>query len=445
MNEKKKLVKGKLINLLAVLTVAVIGMMKAINIWAYEKEDDGYREHLNKGIEYAEKGYYVDACNEFEKAASIRPNEDVSLMEAECYLMINDLVTFKQKADYVEKTYGNSERLYTDMMFYYELLDDRAGEIKLLIDAVDKYPDSEYLRECYDAVKGEYRVEGNNYEAVFSLYGDCELVEQDGRYAVCEDIVSGRLGNSFDEIYDVNLDGEIMVSGLVDGRISYYDKKGYVRVTPEGEYTYLGLARDGYALAKCDKGYFYIDEATGKTSDEYEDATSFYNNIAAVKKDGKWQIINSGFETISDCYYDDIVCNQFKSFVFSDRIFAKRDGEYVMLDIGCNEISKGYEEVRPFYENEGYAAVRDRKGWKLIDINGKVIECVECDELCASGKGIAAYRKGDKWGYIGVGDGVYVEPSFDGAQRVDSQGYAAVKADDKWKYIHFLRFDDSVM
>lgn len=443
MKEKNGLMGSKLINLLIVFLIGAFVVMKGVGMWSYKEEDDGYTKHMTFGKEYMEQGYYVDAGKEFERADELRPSENTKLYRAECYLLLGDMNMFRQLAEEVQNTYGSSERLYMDFIYYYEALNDRTSEINMLITAVNEYPDSEYLRNWYDAIKGEYRTVGEAYEDIRAIPNDYEITRNEGLYSVVQANERSCFGDSFDEIYDVYDGDELMIAALKDGCIKYYDSNGYMRVTPEGQYSYLGLFRDGYALAKCDTGWVYIDKETTEISVSYDEATAFKENIAAIKKDGKWQLVNNEFEAITASEYDDIVCNEFKECVFEGRIFVEENGLYSMLDTNGKEIASGYDAVKPFAEENGYAAVHDGDGWKIIDADGNVVECVECDELEASGNKMAAYRIGDKWGYIGIGDGVYVEPSFDSALRVNSKGYAAVKIGEEYRYIQFLRFENN--
>lgn len=441
MQNKKNITIQKLINLFAVLVMIVLAVFKAAGGWKFHPEENKYAKHMEAAVSYMNDGYYVEAIEEYRKANELNPSCDAKLSEAECYLLLGDMISFKQEADNAKKLYGNSERLCMDMVYYYEYMNDRASEIKLLAEAIQEYPDSEYLNMCYDSVKGDYSVEGSTYDMVYALQEGYDIAI-DGE---CCSVITGNatvVGNtSYEAVYDVHVEDELRLSALREGQIKYYDNKGYMRKTPEGEYSYLGVIRDGYALVKNAEGWGYIDAEGQMLNEIYEEATAFSEGVAAIKKEGKWMLVDCDFQPVTEETYEDVIRDAGNCCVFAGRIFAKKGNEYVMLDTEGTGISSGYSEIKPFMEKDGYAAVCDSEGWKVINTEGAFIESVACDELCASGNGMMAYRVGEKWGYIGVGDGVYVEPVFDNALRVNSAGYAAVQEGEQWKYIHFTRFE----
>ena len=121
--------------------------------------------------------------------------------------------------------------------------------------------------------------------------------------------------------------------------------------------------------------------------------------------------------------------------------FAQKSGSYVLVGIdGEMDMDEDYSQAKGFSSKKDYAAVKTADGWKLIDVKGNTVEAVDCDELCSSSNGIAPFKKGDSWGYIGVDDGVYVEATFDGVTPVNKNGYGAIKTDQQWRFIGFSRF-----
>ena len=439
-DKEKSLHKEKLINLLLVCCLVLFSIVKAAGVWKYHPGENKFVKHMEAGAEYVAEEYYVEAIEEFDKADAINPCNETKLSIAECYLMLGDMVNFKQAADEAEKLYGMNERLCTDLVYYYSLMNDKPGMIALLDAAVDEYPDNEYLCECYDLIKGDYTEVGNAYDEAYALQGGYDVVLFEGEYKIISDEMM-EFGNiCFEGVLDILPGEEMRVSALKDGRIRYYDSQGYMRHTPGNKYKYLGTYRDGYALMQNSKGWAYIDDNEWVVSEMYDEATAFTDGIAAVKKNGKWKLIDTEFNEITNSSYDDVIRDENHCIVFAGRIFVSEKNQYTMLDTKGDKVASGYKEVNPFMEEDGYAAVRDASGWKVIDRNGECIEKIKCDELLASGNNMMPYRIGDKWGYIGVCDGVYVHPEFDQALRVNPKGYAAVRQGSQWKYIYFTRF-----
>ena len=59
------------------------------------------------------------------------------------------------------------------------------------------------------------------------------------------------------------------------------------------------------------------------------------------------------------------------------------------------------------------------------------------DSFCA---GIAPVCKDGKWGYIDVNEKYAIEPIFDEARCFNTRGIAAVKTDEKWKFIQLRTY-----
>lgn len=440
MREKKNRISGRVMCLIGVIALSTVAGTKAMTVWGAKPIDNRYAVYMTNANKYLSDEFYVEAIEEFKKADEVDPSLDVKLSIAECYIMLGDMTGFKNQAEAIEQKYGNSERLCLCYVYYYNEMNDLDNLMKTLKDGVKEFPDSEQLNEYYDIMKGDYTQIGNNCAAIETLQNGYDIVLKNDSYSVLYSDTN-QFGNlEFDAVFDVYEGEELMVSGYKDGRIRYYDKNGYIRKTPKGNYSYLSLYRDGYALMACEEGFGYIDENEEIVGEMYEEATVFSNGIAGVKKDGKWMLVDKEFNAISEEKYDELKLDGCRNCVFAGRVFARKGDCYVMLDTKGEKIASGYTEVKPFLEEGGYAAVYDGKKWMALDVDGNAYEVLECDEMNASGKGLMAYRVGEAWGYTSVDDGVYVEPQFVAASRINEKGIAAVWSNNEWIYIQLSIF-----
>jgi hypothetical protein len=71
---------------------------------------------------------------------------------------------------------------------------------------------------------------------------------------------------------------------------------------------------------------------------------------------------------------------------------------------------------------------------RFIDTTGAVVTSEDYDGARSFSEGLAAVKKGEKWGYIDKAGAVVVAPRFDEALSF-SDGFAAVKTQGKWGYI----------
>ncbi len=454
MNKKAKrnnIQFNKIMTVVAVILVTLISSCVLYFRWNSKTKADYYQEYIESGKEYMENGYYVEAIYQFKEAELIRSDENVQVAMAECYLGLNDYTTFKTNAEQIQKVYGTNEKLYQDLAYYYRYMNDSYSEIHTLMEGKEAFPECEELSAKYNQVKGSYTQAGLSVDQVPSVGDSYMIVKVEDKEQLVSSTLSEVGDMNYDRVFDISTDSciaakwkdtEMLYSAMVNGRIDYYDSKGYKRSSPEKSYMYLGAPRDGYALIQTDEGWSYIDQGFNELGIWFEDATAFSGGIAAVKKDGKWAFINTNFEKITDHVYEEVVYDEFKCCSNGGVAFAKKKGSYVLIDAGGEqEGGKGYSLVKPFASGEDFAAVKQDGKWQLIDTKGNVIQVIECDELCSSMNGIAAVKQDGKWGYIGVCDGEYVEAMYQGVSDVNMDGYGAVMLDDKWTFIHFTRFE----
>lgn len=442
---------NKILTVFWVALLAIISCMVLYLKWNSKTKADYYQEYIKQGKEYMEQGYYVEAINEFKQAELIRSDENVQVAIAECYLGLGDYATFKSNSEQIQKLFGTNEKLYEDIAYYYGYMNDSYNQINTLRQGVAQYPESSVLKLKYDTVKGKYIQAGYNVEDVISVGDRYMVVSENGRQKVVGSTLTAVGSEDYDQVYDISVDpfisqsweeAEMLYSAKSDGVISYYDNRGYKRRSPDKSYLFLGAPRDGYALVQSSDGWSYIDTDFNELGLWFQDATAFNGGFAAVKKDGKWAFIDKDFQYITEFVYDHVVCDEFKCLGNAGVAFAKKGNSYVMVNVeGELKIDKVFTQAKTFRAKNGYAAVECSGKWHLVDTAGNIIETVKCDELCSTSNGMSVYRDGDKWGYVGVGDGIYVDASLEAATEINRDGYGAIKSGKQWMIIHFLRFE----
>ncbi len=127
-------------------------------------------------------------------------------------------------------------------------------------------------------------------------------------------------------------------------------------------------------------------------SREFDAVDNFSEGLAGVSKHGKWGFINV-------------------------------KGEWV--------IEPQFEDARPF--SEGFAEVETNGYFKWINTEGEFVEPPLTDRYGFS-EGLVKSKKDDKWGYKNTEGEWVVEPQFEDA-RAFSEGFAAVKKHGKWGFI----------
>lgn len=100
-----------------------------------------------------------------------------------------------------------------------------------------------------------------------------------------------------------------------------------------------------------------------------------------------------------------------------------------------------FEEVKPFYSDNSYAAVKKDGKWGFVDKEGKVIISPQYEEARSFSYGYAAVKKDGKWGFIDTSGKICIEPQFQDAMDMNSKGNIFVKENDVWQLISLYRYN----
>lgn len=216
-------------------------------------------------------------------------------------------------------------------------------------------------------------------------------------------------------------------------------------------FNYIGLGLFAYRI-RNKWGFRNIDQTgTDVIPCIYEDILTwpyyFKEKLIAVKKDGKWGVINKHgmsvidfqFETLGqqggdlipfknngkwgfldqlgkiviDAVYDRVTLPD-----FHQTICVQQGDRWGYVNIkGKIVIPLRYEDVEPFFC--AYAKVKENNKWGIIDLSGKYVVPPRYDELAGfeQDKGTLIFRYGNKWGVASFDNKILVKPEFDQVSR----------------------------
>ena len=197
---------------------------------------------------------------------------------------------------------------------------------------------------------------------------------------------------------------------------------------------------DGYTAACVDgKWGFYDDQLRNPTHFEYDEATAFVNGIAAVKKNGKWAIINTEFKTIIDFKFTDVIVDSAGACSRKGLIFADDGNGYGLYDLDGKRIgNQVFDDAKPFRDD--LAAVCKDGKWGYINASGELVIDYRFDDADSFMQGVAPACTNGQWGFINTDGEFVVEPTFESASVVSPEGVAFVGDNGKYRYIRFVKF-----
>jgi hypothetical protein len=118
----------------------------------------------------------------------------------------------------------------------------------------------------------------------------------------------------------------------------------------------------GVAIVKQSDSYYAVNEKGEVISDGCEDAKmySYNGTTAAVKKDGKWGLMDTDGVFVMTTDYEELASDS------EELVAYKTDGKWGYMDLnGQTIIEPAYEECRAF-NKKGYASVYTDGIWKLL-------------------------------------------------------------------------------
>ncbi|MGN0358766.1 MAG: WG repeat-containing protein [Blautia sp.] len=421
---------------LALIVLLALSWYTAVT--SYFGTPEEYKQHLENAAQFEAKEIYEDAIAEIEAAQQLLDTRDYNLDMN----IAHDYLLMKEEKDYVNRlekiidSYQENESAVLELTEYYIENNRIAKAVKLLQNQNENNPDSEEIENRLDELKGTYTTVFANYIEMSRIVNDSSVVKAEDGYG----IINSRgevLINS--EYTAIGLFGDKIPYAPVneEGEWFYVNSSVHKKLVPDKKYEYLGVFSEGKAVACYNGKYGYLDEEAAELCKfEYDIATNFYNEVAAVKKGDKWAIIDYKFKNVTDFEFDDVITDEFGFCSINKRIFVKKDGEYVLIDTKGKIVSElTYEDAFPFLEENQPAAVKQNGKWGFVDSDGEL--CIECKYQEAKSFTIdfAPVCVNDKWGYIDRNDKISISLEFSDATPFNESGAATVKREESWGII----------
>lgn len=425
---------------LAVVFVLLLGFSWYINVSALINEPREYKEHLEKAESLEEKGIYVDAINEYEEALKYdSDNADIKMKLAYAYLSNENSSKFVSLCEEIAETNQNNEEAIDALMEYYIDQEATGKAVKYLKDYVSKHPDDEKANEWFTQLKGSYSKKYCWYSDMSGIYNDYFLVSQDDLWGIADADGSEVIDPEYDFIQVFSTEGYALAKK--DGRYVYIDKKGQTRMVPDKEYKDLGMFSSGCVCASKNGKYGLLNqEMEPITEFEWEKATAIYNNVGAACENGKWALIDEKGKSITDYIYDDVIVDEYGFCNRQGLIFVKTDGKYKLINEKGKTVGKlSFDNARCFCES-GYAAVCSDGKWGYIDEEGNLVIEYSYSDAQSFSNGYAAVKEGDYWGYIDTDNHLIIDMIFTDATSFSQDGTVVIEKDDTRQLIQLDLF-----
>lgn len=205
--------------------------------------------------------------------------------------------------------------------------------------------------------------------------------------------------------------------------------------------TELGLIENGiYSLFNGTTWGFYNQEYKHLFG-EYQAVSAIGNGVAAVKKDGKWSLVNREGKDLTGKTYHDVVMDE-KLVVFrNERLFVSDGSGYQMIDSTGKVVGDTKYQAVHIFNDTTYAAVMFNGKWGFIDSTGKMVIEPQYEDARSFANGYAAVRKDGKWGFINTEGKMVIEPQFENAKDFNDRGCVFVIRNDGWELLRLYKYN----
>lgn len=427
------------------MPVVMIGLMLAS--WYLLIEDsveteNTYTNYISAARKYAEDGITKYAIDNYNHALEIKSSPEIYDEVAKYYYKQGDDQEYLSWCETFLEAYPTESMAYEDILTAY--LEDKDYEscFDILATAEKREISSKYMKEVSEEIQYVYKLDFNTFEDV-STYSNhyCPVKNKDlwgfvDRYGV------QRVSCRYAQV------GAFTQSNLAsvmetDDNIYFIDKRGSKVLVSKEEYQKFGLIVDGkIAVQMKDGTYAYTDQDFNVLFGKYDYASTINNNVAAVKIENSWQLIDADGKSITEDQYADVKLDEKQIAYRNDRAFvALTDGKYSMIDGSGKRIGDlEFQDAKVFLGNEP-TAVKIDGSWCFVNADGKLISDKKYDDARAFSNGLAAVCIDGKWGFVDTNENVVIEPVFFGAKDFNEKGSCFVKTGDKWQLLKLYRLN----
>lgn len=426
---------------LVLMMCVLLGLAWYVTISSWFGMDDKYQGYIEEARRLESKGLYIDAISQYEEARKLKPdNLELEESIADAYFAMGNHKQYKNQLLTIIDTYGPVEEDVKKAYEYYKAYSSEGTLIDFVVDLYDKYPESEIVNKYYDSIKGVYTEMYISCDYISNFYGKAAVYEQNGKKGLMDLDGQVVIEAVYDDIAYNGSDADRIT--VKDGNKYYFvNSSGYKTKEPDENYDYIGrFSKQGIIAGKAGK-YGYLDSnLKPMTEFVYDDASCFYENIAAVKKGAKWALIDQKGKEITEYLYDDVALNSKGICNRAGVIWVKQNGVWSLIDEKGEAIGTDtYEEVKAF-ESDQLCAVCRNGNWGFADNTGTLqIECTYQDAKSFL-NGFAPVRKNGLWGYVDLENYLAIQCDFEDVGNMTSSGVAPVSHSGTWTLIELEAF-----
>ncbi len=416
--------------IIALIVLCAIGWVSLVTSKASESSEQ--KNYVEEADVFVEKGLYQRAIANYELALTEKASEEIYSKANNAYKLryaeapedtFENYMVFLQNAT---NFYPANEEFVNAMVELYHIDSDYQGMYDCLMRAISNGYDNEDVQKNLKIAKYAYKIRGSEFTSIRFANGSYYSV---GREMGCNlyNNADGYLWSKDFPLVTVPNEEGIAVAVGEDSRL--IDATGMVMGIFEKNVSDAGIYSEGLIPACIDGKYGYYNEFAEFQFGEYEYAGTFQDGKAAVKKDGKWMLVDKKGESVSDSYLE-IVLDMSGRYMVNEKVLVKTaDNSYEILNAKMKKEASISCSDADILTKDGFIAVCINGLWGFVDEKGEEVIKAEYEMARSFSNGVAAVCKDGLWGFIDKENSVVIDYQFSDALYMDETGTCIVRTD----------------
>lgn len=412
-----------------------------------------YEKALAEARTYAEKELCSKAIDKYNDAIAIKDTLDVRIEMIGVYEKGMNIGEFVNTYDifnavkYITEDYREDAAAYEqacDFFLRYGKYDECATA---LMQARELKVTSDKISEQREQVRYKYERRYSMYETVLPCFDGYFAVSAEGEYSYLDEEASPCSDGAYTYLSSVS-------EGYAFAKATHPDgtEKSFIIDTEEQRQVYIdgaesssgigaGVDADGerVLLLSCRIGdrYKYFRADGGEAFGDYVFAGRFRNNVAAVKDgENSWRLINGTGNAVTETVFTDVVLNEFDECAPKGIIIADDGSGYRLYSHEGKPIGDfTCDGAKAFVD--GLAAFKSGDKWGFVDAEGNIVISAQYDDARSFSNGMGAVKNGEDWSFINSKNETVIEEKFEDVGYLNAEGVCFVKIDGYWSELEF--------
>lgn len=430
--------------ILSVALIALISVAWVVQVQGIIKANKDFRDLVSQADQLCADKLYQQAIQSYEAAIKIKDNDTVREKWISAYeFAYKDGVV--EKKDYSKALNEMCSKQPRNPVYWEKLVElcVENGEYKSAYEYLNNAERTNVSSEVLTSLRNTVRYSYTRKNKVYTRF----MRSAGGYYTLFDDRHCGIMDPNGDWQFERNY---FNASPFGKNRLAVLQSAKDVRIINEDGVVEAILTLD-FVVARTpneniipiqnEAGWRYFDYSKGEyLRGTYQNASSFYNGVAAVQTNGTWTLIDSEGKTVCNTHFDDVKLQSSGDFCYDGVMIASVNGAYSIYDERGNKTCDFQCEEMDGYLG-GQIAYKDKSGkWGFVDRSGAIVIQPKYDNAKSFSSGLAGVKAGESWGFINQ-DGMLVIDSIYADVDYFTSGGIAVVSEYEGQYIVIkLRF-----